>query len=78
MRRLIPSTQELAVFVVLALICATVATQAHAMDLAMATMAMPIFIACSILGMRRRLALRRVVVSADVETPLLDKVEEPA
>lgn len=78
MRRLIPSTQELAVFFVLALICAAVATQAHALDLAMAALAMPIFIACSILGMRRRLTLSRVEETAEVASTILDKVEEPA
>ena len=53
MKRLIPDWTELAIFAVLALICAAVAAPTKGQDLRLSALAIPLFIFAAILGLRR-------------------------
>ena len=53
MRRLLPDRTELAVFAVLALVCATIVTQTGIQDLGLSLMSIPLFVFSAILGMKR-------------------------
>lgn len=53
MRRLLPDRVELAVFAVLALICATIVLQTGIRDLGLSLMSIPVFVVSAIMGMKR-------------------------
>jgi hypothetical protein len=53
MKRLLPTGPEVAVFALLAVLCAAVASITRAADLAMALFAIPIFVVGAWMGMRR-------------------------
>jgi hypothetical protein len=53
MKRLLPDWTELAIFAALAVVCAGVVSLASARDLGLSLVSIPLFIACSIMGMRR-------------------------
>ena len=84
MKRLLPTGGEVAVFALLAVACAVVASMTHAADLAMAVFAIPIFFLGAWMGMRRSrqwFAIARPVeakVEASTPTADLESVDEEA
>lgn len=69
MKWFLPGWNELAIFLGLAVLCAAVACCAPALDLGLAMLSMPIFIAACLMGMHRtgKLSPRQVPVEADEE-----------
>ena len=60
MKKLLPGRVELAIFTTLAILLAAIAWQSRKPDLVMAASAVPLFITCAVLGMRRNTALAPV------------------
>ena len=81
MKRLLPTGPEVAVFALLAVLCAVVAAMTRAADLAMAFFAIPIFVVGAWMGMRRSgqwFAIAKPAEAKVEAAPKLDSIDEEA